>query len=65
MSKFGAEEAADRFDSDVERRGDEEDLYAFRKALHNLVQVLLEARAHDQVALVYQPNVRGPSPTAH
>lgn len=34
--------------------GHEEDLYAFRNVLRNLVQVLFEAVAHDQVAIVYQ-----------
>lgn len=53
MSKVGAEEAAERFDFDVERRGHEEDLSVFRNVLLNLVQALLEAVAHDQVALIY------------
>lgn len=42
MSKFGAEEAADLFDFDVERRGDEEDLYAFRNVLCNWSKFFLK-----------------------
>jgi hypothetical protein len=47
-----AEEAAKGLDLGVERGGHEEHLHAAGDALRNLVEVLLEAVAQDQVALV-------------